>query len=151
MNKSLLSLFVSILFVLGFTVGIAYAGGGGINSGGPADYESDMVDVSGTDFVTGGECKIKGNDTVKMEIEREFFSSATRFKCCIEHDETAQIECDTFDHPGGVSVDIICQCDISQAQPPSNSVLTGVICNIYSGSGTSCDGSLEYTSGIDAD
>jgi len=146
MSKSLLSLFVAVLFVLGFTSGIAYAGGN--QGGGPAQFESSLIDITSQFRI--GQCRVhRNNNTMSANIEVAEPNNVT-LKLCFQNDD-GQGHC-CSDAINDANREFKCQCDITGRTPPDNNIMEGFICNIYSGgTASTCDGTLEYTSGVDVD
>jgi len=146
MSKSLLGLFVAVLFVLGFSAGIANAGAG--------IFEAPQVSSPGAE-VLGSEGKIKRNGDYKIEIEG--VPALTTFEICIQDinlnggnpiflrnatsDEDGELKVE-----GNLSTDAVAFFPITTTttlQAPSLQVRSNV------GASDDCSQSISWESGMD--
>ena len=114
MSKSLLSLFVAVLFVLGFTAGIANAGKG--------IFEAPQVSNDGVE-VSGSEGKIERDGDYKVEIEP--VTPSTTFDICLDDTSGTDILRDgTSDADGELKVDSNLNTDRADLFPASTTTTT---------------------------
>lgn len=150
MSKSLLSLFVAVVFLLGLAAGNVYAKPGGSNV---RQFESEMFNaVSGTQILNS-ECRIIQSGRMKLEIPSVTVGSCTVFKMCLASDnKSTQRICNrTICSTGELKFSAV-SCDISSEFASTGGEVEAPVCEVWTGGSiTNCLGTLEFISGFDVD